>query len=812
MTGMRQLEPCRGSRWNWLVGILFAAAWSVVSAAEERAAFIPLPDQAIVGTPLDSLVDRAVSTVGSSMDAKLPDSCVIRNDHGYVRYDDVKRTITYTAGTSPIYLRTGEGQEIFAESVVADLNAGVAELGGPLVIYQGNTLARAKHGCYDWKIEEARVTDVRAKADGLIIRGSSATYNKISPGRTRMVIHHAFVTTEDVQRPGMWVGTGTMTVYPGDYGTLSRLSISGAEKDMPVPILGWVPLSHSLNPDEGYMPMPGAKSIWGLYLLNRYGFLIGNRRVEHGKPVADYLATTRLDYRVRRGVAGGVDFSSYAMRSQFQDTRGLQIYGIADKHPDVNPVRKSRESVRHNRYRVAMQTMWKLPMSDKKSEWTAGTDINVLGDRYVLQDFFEEEAKLNDKPDNNARVERRTPRSSTMLLTRFSPNNFYSSDERVELSYYRPRTVLGGTHIAYETRNSAAVLHQNIPAEQRQLYLHYLDQYRSGELQEYYTRLLNSGSYVRINSTHEASVNFTILRFLSVTPKAGGGYTGYYNVENVGADNRLLGYLGCDFDIKFYKHFANVRVPWLGINGLYHVIHPYAEVSHGTVSSSNPYVPQVDTWSSTLGNSTVSPMPLDLMEFTGIDGWGHWTVWRLGMRNTLSTVYDGESRRVLDWNMFLDYNIDNPNTESRFSNLYSLINLRLTSQCSLRLETQTPTVHNGDGFNQYNTSFSVVPTPWLETQLGHRYISNHPIQRDANYAYLQINLRLNERYTAAARVSWDVVEKRAPIQQFSITRKFGPWYLGLTTMLRDNGGRRETGMGLSFTLGETGTSLPVSFF
>ncbi len=760
-------------------------------------------------------VGEAVGSLSTAVSEQIPDSLVIRNDWGLVDYDHEKRVITYTAGSSPIYLRTGEGEEIFAQRITVDMQNEVAALEGPLVIYQGDTLMRAEGGDYDWKHAVARVTHVRAKASGAIIRGSSAEYAKTPAGKNRITIHHAFITTEDVEKPGMWVGTGTLTVYPGDYGTVSRLSISGPERDMAIPVLGWLPLSHSLNPNEGYMCVPGAKSIWGTYLLSQYGILVGHRRVEHGMPVADYILTPRVDFRTRRGVAGGLDFVSEKMHKEYQDSRGLQVYGIADEHPDINPLSVSRESVGHRRHRVAMQSLWDVsPRATGKDapSWTLAADINLLGDRYVLQDFFEDEARLNDKPDNNVRLERLTPRSSSMFLARFAPNDFYSTDERAELSYYRPRTVLGSSHIAYETRNVVSLLRQNIPAEQRAFYRARLSEINSQELREYYTRLLNSGSYVRVNSTHELSTNVKVLRFLNITPKVGGGYTGYYRVEDVGADNRLMGYLGCDFDIKFYRYFPSVRSPRLGLNGLYHVIHPYAEISHGSISSSNPYVPQMDTWSTTMGNSTVCPMPLDFMGFTGIDGWANWTVWRLGMRNVLSTVYDGESRTFIDWNLFLDYNIDNPNTETRFSNVYSLILVNLTSQCSLRVETQTPTVRGGDGFRQYNTSLSLVPFPWLETQIGHRYISNHPIQTDSNYSYFQVNVRLNERYSAAARISWDVQENRVPLQQFSLTRKFGPWYLGTTVMLRDNGGKRETGLGISVTLGELGASLPVNFF
>ncbi len=784
---------------------------------QERVSFLPLPDQAVKAGDIAVPVMKKVQPL-SSVGAELPDSFIIRNEGGQVDYDSEQHTIFYVAGKNPIYVRTGDGQEIYAQQVMADTEERIATLIGPLTIYQGETLAVAEEGTYDWENEIARVSNVRAKTGGVIVRGSDAEYGRNAAGRERMVIEHAFVTTEDIEKPSMWVGTGTLTVYPGDYGRITRLSFAGEERDVVVPILGWVPLSHSLNPDEGYMPLPGVKTRWGTYLFNRYGFLLGNRHVQHGKPVSDYLATLLFDFRSRRGLAGGVEFSDYRMLRKYGDVKGVQIYGISDRHPDINPVREARKKTHRNRYRVAMSEIWDVPelsrLAKSKGDvpvWTVAADVNVLGDRYMLQDFFEDEARLDNNPDNNIRVERRTPHGSAMLFTRFAPNDFYSTDERVELFYHHPRTVIGRSGLAYETRTSASLLHQSIPVEQRESYRNALSRLKDPDLREYYQRLLNTGSYVRINSTHELATAVKILRFLNVTPKVGGGYSGYYNVDNVGADNRVMGYFGCDFDIKLYRHFTSARLPSLGINGLYHVIHPYAEVSHGTISSSSPYVPQVDMWSTTLGNSTVCPMPMDLMEFTGIDGWTKWTVWRLGMRNVLSTVYDGESRTVLNWNFFLDYNIDNPNTGSRFSNVYSLVSANITNQCTLKLETQTPTVKGGDGFNQYNTSLTVVPLPWLETQVGHRYISSHPIQGDANYAYFHVNLRLNEKYSAAMRISVDMVHNRTPIQQFSLSRKCGPWYVGTTVLVRDNGGKHETGVGFSFTLEETNTSLPLDF-
>ena len=799
-------------------GILLGALLGSLAAA---ANFIPLPEDALPSAPqptnpLLALTDQAIAGTGSAaLAGKIPDSFVIRNDNGQVLYDSDKRTISYIGGKTPIFMRTSEGQEIYARSIIAHLEDKEAHLIGPLVIYQGETLTHADGGTYHWGDGKAEVENVRAKVNGTLVRGSRIEYIKDAKGKTCMIIHDAYVSTEDVQTPGMWVGTGKLTVYPGEYGIISRLSIASGTQDVRVPILGWIPLSHSLNPREGYMPIPGVKSIWGAYLQNRYGILLGNRRVEHGMPVADYVATLMADYRTRRGLAGGVEFTDEHMRRTYSDMKGLSLYYAADKDPDINPTDIPRPPTQKDRYRISMQTLWEIPAlstPDKDIKWSTAVNANILSDRYMLRDFFEEVARVDDKPDNTVRLERRTPRSQTMFFTRFAPNNFYSTDERAELSYYRVRSTLGNTRIAYETNNSFGLMRQNIPVEQRELFRYEISRVQDAEVRRYYTRLLNTNNYFRLNTTHEVSTSFNILRFLNVTPKAGGGYTGYYDVEYEGADNRFLGYLSCDFDIKFSRHFEGVNLPSLGIHGLYHVIHPYATVSHGTISASNTRVPQIDTWSSTVGSSTINPMPLDLMGFTGIDGWGKWTVWRLGTRNTISTIYDGESRTLLNWNLFIDYNADNPNTESRFSNLYSIITLSPSKQFSIELETQTPTIAGGDDFNQYNTSITLIPAPWLETRLGHRYINNHPVQDDASQVYAQANLRLNEKYTAAARLYWDVEEKRIPIQQYSLFRKFGAWYVGSTIFLRDNGGRKETGFGLSFTLGETGTSLPVNFF
>ncbi len=807
-----------GARWIATLALGLLPLTTQAQGNTPAADFVPLPNQLFGGgpssNPVIDLTTRATDFSANVFSIDIPDTITIKNDGGDINYDAEKRTVTYSGGKSSVQLLTDNGLDIVASSITMELDSKKAQLKGPVTIFQNETVTRAESGTYDWENETLDVKNVRTKVRGIIIRGSSVHYANDSEDKRYMTIQATYITTEGIQTPGTWVGAGELTVYPGDYGKVSRLSIGAGEYDVPVPILSWLTLTHSLNPKEGYMPGFGSKSHWGTYMLNSYGFLLGNRRIEHGIPVSDYILTTRADYRTRRGLGLGLDFEDVEMSEKYKDMPGFSAYYAADSDPMINPTSDERELTRHNRYRIAMQARWDVSkLAGLEDDWALTTNINAVSDRYMLRDFFEDECRLDDKPDNSIFLTRRTDRSQTQLLTRVALNNYYTSDERVEASYYRTRTSIGKSPIAYETRNSFTTMRQDIPLMDKIEYQQMLlDMRNDTATRRYYERLLKRDGYMRFNSTHEFTTSFSILRFLNVTPKGGFGYSGYYDVEGIGTDNRFLGYAGCDFDIRFNRRWDGFYSSLLDLRSLTHIFHPYATLSHGSISSSNPLVPQVDVWSTTLGGSTINPMPLDLMGYTGIDGWGQWTIWRLGMRNIFTSMRDGERVNLLSLNTFVDYNVDNPNAATPFSNLYSALRFQPTNSLWLSFESQTPTFEGGDGFSQYNTTLAYQPTRWFEGQIGHRYLDSHPIYHDASQVYFRANVRINERYTFSGRWYWDIEENILPIQQYSLFRNIGAWYVGATLFLRDNGGKKETGFGISFTLGETGTALPISFF
>ena len=789
---------------------------SIAQTTAHGANLVPLPEDLFKNkdevNPVLDITNRAVVGLGTQA-PEIPDNLQVTNDGGSISFDNEKNIFLYQASKkNPLRLRTDGGSDIHASSLEARLDSTEAVLAGPMTIYQDDVLVRGEDGgYYNWKTKKTAANKVRIKVNGLLVRGSRIEYATDEEGKEYITVHDAYITTEDVQKPSMWVGTGKLTIYPGDSGTISRLSIATGDTDVTIPVIGWFSFSHSLNPREGYMPKAGTKSHWGTYLENSYGILFGNRRVNGIMPTADYLATVHLDGRTRRGLATGLDIEDIAMSRKHKDMEGLSLYFADDLDPMINPTDTQREHIDDRRYRVSLRSLWDVtPAADTKAKWHLASNVNIVSDRYMLRDFMPDISRIDDKPDNTVRLTRISNTTQSMLYTRFAPNDYYMTDERIEASFYRVRAAIGKTGISYETNNSASIMRQYMPTDMKLEYKNKVDRLKDGEVKEYYSRLLNTESFFRVNTTHEFATNLTAYKFLNITPKVGGAYTGYYDVGGIGSDNRLLGYVGCDFNLKFHKNYSDFAFKPYGLKGLTHIIKPYANYSLGTLSSSNKYVPQIDAWASSKSGSTTSPLPMDLIGYTGIDGWGNWNIWRLGMQNTFSSSVDGERIKLLTWDTFCDYNLENPNSDYTFSNLYNIVSFQPSRRFTVYMAAQTPTFDNGEDYTQYSVSSRIIPCDWLETYISYQAILDHPVQEDSDQIALRSNLRINEKYTFSAQWHYDISEGRMPIQQYSLFRHAGAWYVGATFYLRDNGGKKEEGFGISFTLGETGTALPIS--
>lgn len=809
---------------NWLKGspALLSSLFLTLgtSFASTSSNFLPLPDD-IYGakkpTPPQALeLEEILEKIGPQkpeMAASLPDKISVQSKDAQLDYQAEEGQFNYHSDTGSIRLITDNATELSSKSIKVSTKTGVAELPSSFLLYHGDSLSVGESGNFNWNTEEAEFRNLRTKINGILIRAESAVYKTDEKGQKYLALKNTFLSTHDVEKPSSWIGFDEMRIYPGSHGKLTGLNVGTPDNNIRVPILGWMTLTHSLNPKEGYLPWIGTKSNWGFYSMNSYGFLLGNRRVEGGIPTSDYILTLHVDYRVERGLGYGLDLEEPLKLKKYPSMTGLSLYYVSDTDPNINPTSVERTTIDSERYRIALQGIWDLnDTSSLSRQWRFKANINILSDEYVLPDYFEEISEVNDKPDNTIAVTGRGQTDETSFVIRFAPNDFYIADERAEMSYYRVRQPINKSAISYETRNSFGVMRQSIPTDQLIEYQTALNNITDSDVADYYTRMLNTSAYARLSSIHEFTASYKAFSFLNITPKAGLTFNGYYDVEGVGSENRAGAFAGCDFDFKFHRKYSSFQSDTLGIDGITHTIHPYASLSHNSITSSDELIPQINTWSSALSGSTNNPMPLDLCGFVGPDGWSTWTVMRPGIQNILTTTYDQELRTLLRWNAFVNVNFENPVAENTLSNIYSLLEFSPNRRFTFTSEMQFPAFGQGDEFIESNHSVTYQATRWLELRGGHRYLRDHSVQEDANQISTWINVRINENYNVAMRWYYDFEDNEIPIQQYSLFRNVGAWQIGATVFLRNNGGERETGFGISFTLRETETALPVNFY
>lgn len=797
-------------RWGGLVCLLWGSAYA--ASLSETEALRMQVQPAVFEKTEDAeeshirAAENVINIAEGGLMPTAPEAFDVEYENGSMRYDHEANAVIYEGCGNPIHVITDKGSEMFADQVTAHLERKTLELSGNVTAFQGESVTRAPYIEYHWETRELAVGKIRTKVSGMILEADSFEYGTDARGNRYVKTRRASLTTEDKKKPSSWLVADTLNIYPEDRLEFSHMWVQVG--NVPVFYFPW--FVHSLNPREGYMLRPGTQSTWGAYLLNEYGILLGNRRIEHGVPTSDYLATLRLDYRTRRGMAYGIDAEETALAKKYRNLDGLSVYYADDTGPDINPTETLRVPVGKNRSRIALHQMWDLPIDDPvHAVYALKTNINYLSDRYVLRDFFHELCQTNDKPDNAVTLDRRTKESQTTLLVRHDLNDFYLTEDRTELSYDRVRSALFDTRLTYETHNSFGVLKQNLSPSERVSIQNTIDSLRGDEVEtrEYWQRMLNTGAYMRFYSLHELTTSYKVAGFLNITPKAGGGYMGYYDVDNVGNDNRFLAYAACDVDMKFSRSYSSARNYTFGVNGLNHVIQPYSTFSVGEATDAKPLVPRIDAWT-----STTNPMPLDISSLACVDTFSEWAVWRYGVRNILSTDRNGGRIEWMSWNVFMDANIKAADTDREFSNLYSRWRWNPVQWYSLNSEMQFPVIHESQAYKEYNNYIQFQPIRSCEFSVGHRYLSGHSIFEDSNQLNLRCLFRITENVAMSGEWQWDLVEKRTQIQQYSLYRNVGALFVGSSVFVRNNGGKQELGVGFSITLGETRDSFPINFF
>jgi len=668
--------------------------------------------------------------------------------------------------------------DIYADSAQYNPKTREVLAEGHVRIYRATGLFVGERAIYNVDTKQIQAVEMRTDKPPYLVGGEKVT--TISEGA--FLVSKGSFTTHDSSNPDFRLQAKTLRIYEGDRVVFQNVTFYVKE----VPIFWWPYLYQSLNDAFSYMVSPAYLSSWGPSLLFRVTV-----------PIADNIKTQiRLDYRSRRGVALGLEPDITYGKDKTSWAR-LRTYFLRDTHPDINRTSEVRVGVPKDRYRVSVKDRTNF------AEDVYGiANVTKLSDQYLLQDFYQGEFQLDPKPDNVVAVTKTHPFYTLTAIGRFQANDFFEQTERLpEVVLDIKRTPLFGGPIFYEGETGMANLRREFATD-------------SGN-QNYGTQ--------RFDSFHQFLYPNTYFGWLSVVPRVGFRGTYYGETRDLGttlldpsdgnpfipdflrvnlkqpvqfggSTFRTVMNAGVESSFKISREWEDAQSRSLGLDGLRHIIQPFTNFSWVSTSDSNPVsILQFDR----LQPST-QLQPIDFPQFTSVDSIDNWTIARLGVRNRLQTRRDDLTVSWMDLETYIDVNFDNPFDKTQYSNLFNKINFTPVPWAAFGISSQIPVFEKG--FTEVNTNVSIQPIANLQVSFGHRYLNQNPFFDNSSLYVLSGYYRINDNWGIGIQEQYEGTTGILEQQRYSIYRDLTSWVASIGAIVRDNGGVKEYGVLLTFTL------------
>ena len=647
---------------------------------------------------------------------------------------------------------------------------------GHVRIYRTTGTFVGERAIYNTETKEIHAVDIKTDKQPYLVAGNQVT--TISEGAF-MVSKGAF-TTHDSDHPDFRLQAKTMRVYENDRVIFQNVTFYVRN----VPIFWWPYMYQSLDESFSYMISPAYLSSWGPSILGRVTMPI----------TEDIKGVFRLDYRYRRGVAVGFD-PDIRFGTDKQSWARVRTYFLKDDNPEINQTSIARPPISEGRYRVSLQSRTKF------TEDIIGiANMTKLSDAYILQDFFQGEFQLNPQPDNIVAVTKTNPNYTLTAIGRFQANNFFETTERLpEVVLDVKRLPIFGGPIFYEGETGLAELHRNFPV---------------GSPNPDYSAL-------RLDTFHQFTYPNTYFGWLSVVPRVGFRATYYDETRDLGktiftpdpspfipdfivpddtklykAGNKLRTVFngGVESSFKITRTWEGAQSSALGLDGLKHVIQPFTNFSFVSSNIDDPAsILQFDRY-----QPSTQLRPVDFPQFTSIDSIDSWTIWRIGVRNRLLTRRDDATVSWMDIETYMDVNFDNPFDKTQYSNLFNRINFTPVPWASFGVSSQVPVFEKG--FTEINTNINVQPVANLQISFAHRYLNQNPFFDNSSLYVFSGYYRINDNWGVGVSEQYEGTTGVLEQQRYSIYRDLTSWVASVGAIIRDNGGVKEYGVLLTFTL------------
>ena len=554
-----------------------------------------------------------------------------------------------------------------------------------------------------------------------------------------------------------------------------------------VPIFWWPYLYQSLSDAFSFTVSPAFLSSWGPSLLTQVTF-----------PIRENIkGRVRLDYRGRRGVAIGFE-SDIDYGKDNSSWAKLKTYYLQDQNPLLNRTALPRGAVPTGRYRLSLEDH-----TEFTDDIYGIVDITKLSDAFVMQDFYQNEFRINPVPDNVVALAKTDPFYTLTAIARFQANEFFEQTERLpEVVLDIKRHALFGGPIFYEGESGFANLERA---------------FADGSAFEDY-------SAIRLDTFHQLLYPNTYFGWLSIVPRVGFRGTYYTETRDLGktvfgpSSNpfvpdfllpdptlanpivfggntfRTVFNAGAEASFKISRDWEDVQSRAFGLDGLLHVIQPFTNFSYVANGGADPAsILQFDRF-----EPSTQLRPIDFPQFTSIDSIDNWTVWRLGVRNRLETRRDDETFTWLEVDTFFDVNFDNPYDRTPYSNFFNNIRFAPLPWVTFTVNSQIPAFDKG--FTEVNTSVTVQPMANLQLNFGHRYLNDNPSFLDSSLFVVGGYYRLDENWGLGAQEVYEEATGVLEQQRYSVYRDLTNWVASFGAVIRDNAGVKEYGVLFTFTL------------
>jgi lipopolysaccharide assembly outer membrane protein LptD (OstA) len=685
---------------------------------------------------------------------------------------DFKNDLGY--GTN-IFVQYG-GATLVADSATLNQRTGEIEADGHVRIEQGGLLWVGEHIHYNFKTHQMQSEEFRTGKPPVFAQGG-----QLQGDITNKTYHarHALVTTDDVSEPAIYVRSSHIKIVPEKYVEMwnAVLFMDG------VPTFYFPYYRRNLGGHvNNFNFTPGYRSAYGPFLLNTYTWYLDD--------AAD--GRIHLDYREKRGVGAGPDLNLHL--GQWGEAE-FKYYYLHDQDPN--------HSVSTNSF----ANLGTIPADRQRFylgyQATPFTNLNVKAlvnyqsDPLVLHDFFEGDYSANPQSNTFVEVNRYWNNWSLDAETTPQINNFFNQVERLpDVKLTGLRQQIFNTPFYYESESSAGYYRMYFAETNNALFTN------------------NSSppySASRADTFHQLLLPWTFFNWLNITPHVGGRFT-YYSSETGpgGTDSatwRNVFNTGVGTSFKASQLWAGATNSLLNLDGLRHIIEPSVNYVYVPAPSTPPsQLPQFDSTSPSL-----LLLPVQFPDYNNLDSIDSENVIRLGLRNTLQTMRDGQLDNLLDWNVMLDWrlnphydqsNLDEPfSTQQTFSDLYS--DLTFKPRSWIALDSQLRYDLNGGNLNLAFHQLTLTPGERWSWGLGHWYLRDgfDGFTGSENFITSTFFYRLNDNWGLRLAHDFNAENGRLQEQDYSIYRDLRSWTGALTFRVVDNGyGSKDFTVAFTFSL------------